>query len=311
MPGRIFLVDKVNFPICLKERLFGVPKNLRALSEILSVKPSDTLFLYVIGQRKLYGIYRATGNPFTDSEPKRGPWNRRELDAKKGYYPFRLEIEVVEPYSEGLDIRAVESLNLGITENIIRARHSVLFLTDASVGTLTHSLEKKNLGHHKMNVGAPDFESLISSELHLREYLANPEARLQVIVQNSLSKLEPGLEVIHTYYPIDPRFGYDGEIDILANDQRGLYVVMELKDGPFERETWAQLFTYAWILKQSVAKEADVRTMAICSSLPNDALYSYYELKRRIRDPPYLKVYQYSLEPPTNISFAEIPIASG
>lgn len=57
MPGRIFLVDNVNFPICLRERLFGVPKNLRALSEILSVKPGDALFLYVIGQRKLYGIY--------------------------------------------------------------------------------------------------------------------------------------------------------------------------------------------------------------------------------------------------------------
>src|SRR5437867_1064000 len=136
MPGRIFLVDKVNFPICLKERLFGVPKNPRALSEILSVKPDDTLFLYVIGQKKLYGTYRAKGSPFTDREPKRGPWNRREFDAKKGYYPYRIEIEIVEPYSEGLDIREIESLNLGITENIIRAQHSVLFLTHPSVETL-------------------------------------------------------------------------------------------------------------------------------------------------------------------------------
>ncbi len=307
MAGRIFLVDKVNFPICLKERLFGVPRNFRALSEVLSVKPDDTLFLYVIGQRKLYGIYRAKGSPFTDSEPKRGPWNRREFDAKKGYYPFRVEIEIVESFSEGLDIREVELLNLGITENIIRARHSVLFLTDAAVSTLTHELEKKNAGRHKMNIGYPDFKSLISAELHLRESFANPEARLQVLVQNSLSKLEPGLELIHTYYPVDPRFGYEGEIDILANDSRGLYVVMELKDGALERATWAQLFTYAWILKQSVAKDADVRTMAVCGSLQRDALYSYYELKRKIRDPPYLRVFQYSLHPPTSISFSEIP----
>lgn len=83
---------------------------------------------------------------------------------------------------------------------------------------------------------------------------------------------------------------------------------MELKDGALERATWAaQLFTYAWILKQSVAKDADVTTMAVCGSLQRDALYSYYELKRKIRDPPYLRVFQYSLHPPTSISFSEIP----
>lgn len=111
-----------------------------------------------------------------------------------------------------MDIREVEPLNLGITENIIRARHSVLFLTDAAVSTLTHELEKKNAGRHKINIGYPDFKSLISAELHLRESFANPEARLQVLVQNSLSKLEPGLELIHTYYPVDPRFGYEGKL---------------------------------------------------------------------------------------------------
>lgn len=229
---------------------------------------------------------------------------------KEGLLSLQMETEIIEPLSEGLDIKEVESLNVGITENIIRARHSVLFPSDSAVSTFAHAFERKNSGKHRMNVGAPDFESLISSELHLREYLARPEATLQVQVQRNLSGLEPGLELIHTYYPMDPRFGYNGEIDIFANDKRGLYVVMELKDGPLVGDTWAQLFIYAWILKQSLAKNVDVRTMAICSSVPNDALYFYYELKRKLRDPPYLKVFQYLLQPPAGISFSEIGVSS-
>ena len=80
--GWICILNEENFEIVKKNRIYGIPPNIRALKKLRKVGLGDTLFFYVISPVKcIKGVSRVTSNVFNVQEF--APWNDR-------LYPYRI-----------------------------------------------------------------------------------------------------------------------------------------------------------------------------------------------------------------------------
>jgi hypothetical protein len=117
----------------------------------------------------------------------------------------------------------------------------------------------------------------ISVERDLRKYLVP-----------NLTSLEPGLNLYRDQdrdgeeYPIDAG---RMRIDILAKDQAGDYVIIELKAGVADSETFGQISAYIGWVKRNLAKDNKVRGIIVANDFEERVKYaaqsvSNIELKR-------------------------------
>lgn len=306
---RIFILDKHNHRICLENSLFGVPDSFRAISQIKTVKKGDVLFAYITKEKQLMGVYEADSSVFREAHPESGPWIGRTWDERKGFYPYRIRIKIVEPLSKGISLDELETMGIGIGENKFKG-NSVVSLTEEQAKVILETLRKKNAGYKTWEPLAKEFRSTPIMPISGFDFLEGEEKQLQLLVQENISKLESGLSVFDTYYNVRDylgKVGYEGEIDILANDALRRFVVIELKRGKLPKYIWSQLFSYTYVIRNTLAKGSDVRAMAVCKDIGRETQYAYPELKRKLEDKNALKVFMYSLNVrERSISFEEI-----
>jgi hypothetical protein len=290
--ARVFVVNKVTVEVCIHYGLFGVPDTARAANQIHMVNPGEKLFLYVHGVKELYGVYRAIGRAFRETEPEKGPWKGREEDRKRGFYPFRIEVEPIHAYREPLRLGDVESLGVELNEDVFRARPSVVYIQDASAEKLELELDKRN-----QNVPfAPACEVKYPSkptEFALDSSKGSEEEKLTFLIQTAMDSIESGLQPIQAFYPLRAATGRNVWIDILARDQLKTYVVVELKTGELQESIWNQVFHYAWILRSRLIPGTKVRSIVVCKTAEPKLALAYSEMKEQLRDPGFVKVYKY------------------
>jgi len=303
----IFAVNEPNYRICIDNRLFGVPKTDRARSQIQSVKKDDKLFIYVYGSQRIYGAYKSISTPFIEKEPQKGPWNYTATDERHGYYPYRLFIDIIKDYQQGIPFQKIERLNIGLDRNLL-LRKSVIYITDFQaniIEELLRELPVKPIDRFEIKT-IEEYESLFTQPVTVGE---SQEKTLQILVQNNLPLLEDKLQPVTSYFNI--QYGkFKGEIDILARDKNKNFVVTEIKAENLKRDIWSQLFSYSHIIRNIYAKfeDVDVRSFLICSGFDIKTVYSYPEIKKLLRREDSLRVFKYQTDFQKKISFEEIPI---
>lgn len=289
----VFCVDKTNLPKCLDAGIFGVPNSTKAYSQIMNVKPGDDLFLYVYGEKRVYGVYTCSSPFYTERFPERGPWTGRERDAAFSFYAHRIEIDFIADFPVGLSIDEVERQGIGIKENLFKGK-SVLFISDVQTKLLETMLRSKNKGaYHKGRKYLRVRQEKV--EVAFEQLPGNTESRLQLYLQRNMRLLETSLEVVDTYYNLKEDLGYEGEIDILARDKVSDFVVVELKVGSAPPEIWSQLFSYSQIVDMKLARPLGrtVRSMLVCENLGRKTYYAYPYLQSYLKEARYLRVFQY------------------
>lgn len=302
----IFCVNEANRHICIDNRIFGVPKTDRARSQIASVKVGDRLFLYVYGTQRLYGIFQAKTEPFEELKPQDGPWNKNTIDRTHGYYPYRIKIEVLKYYKEGISLNDLDRLNIGIIQELF-LRKSIIYISDLQANIIEGMLKQQKPDFVPgAEWNTTSYENLYSREVHVTD---SEEKALQLLTQNNYQKLEEGLKAITSYFNL--KFGgFKGEIDILGKDNDNNYVVTELKAGIVSKDIWSQVYSYSRIIREIYAaqEKVDVRVFIVCGGLNIKTLYSYPELKQLLRKEDLLRIYSYDTNFKDTINFKEIPI---
>lgn len=297
----IFCVDKTNFKKCLNSQLFGVPKSAKALSQIQNVHKNDELFLYVYGEKKLYGNYKAISDIFQEKNPENGPWAGRSRDTKSGYYPYRLKININKDF-EGVSINDIESSNMGINRNFFNGK-SVAFVNEKQAEKINEILG--NAGERKEEIDFKEFD-INPTDISIPEG-TKKEILVQLIAQQNITKLERGLKVLDTLSNVSADLGYAGEIDILAKDSSNNYVVIELKESKAPKDIWSQMFSYDFVVWNRFARleNVDIRSFLICKELGKRTIFAYRYLKNTLPTNT-LKSFRYDLLSNNQINFEEI-----
>lgn len=297
----VFCVDKTNLKKCLNSQLFGVPKSLRALSQIQNVHENDELFLYAYGEKKLYGFYKAVSEVFQEKNPEKGPWIGRKRDDKSKYYPYRLKINIDKDL-EGISINDVEGLNIGIDRNFFNGK-SVAFINETQAEKIKEILE--NTGERKEEIDFKEIE-INPIDISIPSSISQREMLIQLIAQKKIHKLESNLKVLDTLSKVSGEYGYAGEIDILAKDNESNYVIIELKEGRAPKEIWSQIFSYDYIIWKRFAEieNVGIRSFLICKELEKKTIFAYKFLKNILEN--NLKSFKYDLINNEEINFEEI-----
>lgn len=297
----------MNKPICLKHRLFGVPKTEKARSQLSSVQKGDQLFLYVYGSQMLYGYYESISNPFVEPHPEKGPWNHTPTDKKHGYYPYRVWIDFIQDYQRGIPLKKIEQLDVGLDRNLL-LRKSVVYISDFQANIIVQLLKdfpvKKSKEFKPKNLD--QYENLFA---HPLEVSKEKEEVLQLLVQKHFTKVENDLRLLSSYVNIE--YGsFRGEIDILGKDSKKNYVVVEIKLKNLTRSIWGQVFSYSNVIRNIYAKHegVEVRSFVICNGFNLKTLYSYPELKKLLKYENSLRVFKYNTDFKDEISFQEVPV---
>jgi len=269
------------------------------------VRPGEKLFLYEHGVKRIHGVFRALRNAFKEQYPEKGPWIGRREDAKHGYYPFRIEVEPIVAYQEPLALGDVETLNVGLNEDVFRARPSVVYITDEAATRLEMELDKRNQNIPQVVASKEKYPSQPLPSFDLQSSKGSPEEKFTFDVQLAMGTIESGLLPIQAFYPLRAASGRNVWIDILARDSDENFVVVELKTENLQESIWNQVFHYAWILRSRLSVGSKVRAVVICQSAEPKLELAYQELKRHLREPEFLKVYKY-YRTPSELRFREL-----
>lgn len=91
------------------------------------------------------------------------------------------------------------------------------------------------------------------------------ESDLRDQLKINLSLIEDGLELVDDEFYLKNKIGTNGFVDILARDQKGRLVVIEIKISKHsERDAITELFKYIALLKQNMAlKDSEIRLFVI------------------------------------------------
>lgn len=304
----LFSVNETNRHICIQNQLFGVPATERARSQILNVRKEDKLFLYVYGTGLVYGVYEAITDPFVEKEPEKGPWNVSPIDKNHGYYPYRIYINIIKNYQNGIPFKKLESLDIGLTSQLLQ-RKSAVYISDFQAKVIEELLSDKPLEEGvapPKRIDYSNLESLFTKEVSVTD---SQEKTLQLLVQSNFSKLETGAVPVTSYFNI--KYGtINGEVDVLGRDKHKNYIITELKAENLRKDIWTQLLTYSHVIRDIYAKHAgvDVRSFIVCPGFDRKTFYSYPELKKLLKYENSLRVFRYETNFRDKIEFEEIPI---
>ena len=125
-----------NYEIVRRELVWGVKDRHRRVLD--QVKPGDILVMYVIGEKKIKGVYEVASEPYRDES---------EL-FKGGLFPNRVRIKRVIDSEEGIDIKElVPKLDIFKRKDrfwagVLRGK-AMIELTEESYKTILNALKKQ------------------------------------------------------------------------------------------------------------------------------------------------------------------------
>jgi len=116
------------------------------------------------------------------------------------------------------------------------------------------------------------------------------ERDLEETLVRNLPQLEPGLRLHSTPDRYGRQFdtGVVGVIDLLAVDETGSYVVVELKAGRAEEKALAQVLKYMGWVKQELAGEREVRGIIVANNFADS-------LKFAVQAAPQVRLIRYEV----------------
>jgi len=96
------------------------------------------------------------------------------------------------------------------------------------------------------------------------EFVLSRESDIQNYIVDNPQTLEKGLKVLEKEYttPI-------GRVDILAQDRKSNYVVIEVKAGYADISTFGQISSYIGLIQKELAKDRKVRGIIVASDFDN------------------------------------------
>jgi len=82
------VLNRENFEVLSEKKVYGIPENKRALTQLEKVKIGDTLLFYVISPvKRIMGVSSAVSTVFIDK--RKSPWKDR-------LYPYRIKVSAVQ-----------------------------------------------------------------------------------------------------------------------------------------------------------------------------------------------------------------------
>lgn len=131
----------------------------------------------------------------------------------------------------------------------------------------THALGGAGGSGHEPEPSAVPPEVAAEAESAPLSTALSLERDLEGTLAGKLDLLEPGLRLYSTADRYGRQFdtGVVGVIDLLAMDETGVYIVIELKAGRAEEKALAQVLKYMGWVKQELAGEKEVRGMIVAN----------------------------------------------
>lgn len=314
MPAHIFVLDEVNYKICIKRGLVGLPeakadsKNRKSvndalLSRLAIMNDGDNVLFYITGLKELRGIWKADGVAFYDEAIV---WDDK-------IYPFRFRLSSTEfSFDKPLRLHDIYDLqNMGkiwtFALNRASGTNAMFSISDNEFQILLqeylkinpftirknivmepYPVKPANLWEqiHRTKDGKPSYEATLMAML-LHDFV---NAKHQDIFGNYTDYL--------SYVPTN----LGTEIDILlmfGNPQTPLqtmsYDVIEVKLDRFDGKALHQLIGYeSWFIQKKVQGDLNmVRTTAIASRF-DDNVIDYIQ-KRKQYEGKEIKLLKYQI----------------
>ena len=314
MPAHVFVTDRINYDICMRRGVVGIPSadpnsrnanstNDSLISRISIVKEGDYLFFYVTSEKVLYGIWQAEGVPFYDEN---NIW-------QGALYPYRVRF-VNTAYNYRMPLKLHDILDLqneGKIWNFSLKRASgsnaMFSLSDSEFLLLLNEYSKINpytiqkqpiLEPYPVKSGGLlerihlDASGQIKYEAGVMAYLLSDlkQGKHKEIFGNYTDYLSYAPTTIGSEMDILLMFGNPMQPENISS-----YDILELKRDIFDEKALTQLIGYeTWFLqKRAQGDQKMVRTTAIAQSFsPN--VVQYVKMRERIEKRP-VKLLKYSL----------------
>lgn len=315
MPAHIFVVDDINYEICVHEGLAGIFKleskqtNDLILSHMLLLREGDPLLFYIKGRQELQGIWRVVGAPFYDTTQV---WQDR-------LYPYRVCIQPMEGrvFSNPLKLSDIYLLrdagsvwNFHLMRNQ-RSPNAIIEITNIEFDAIYNEFLKINPGggiHAETTPcqtysGSPLLEQL--SFLTSKRGIISPQYEFTIMAllakglsENNITQAFSGYKDYIAYIQTD----WGKEIDLLLTYEhpfkKGLitsFDLIEVKKDRFAEDGLIQLLNYeTWFTQKRANGDRNmVRSIAIAKSFHPEVIH-YLEKRKKYENKQVL-LFEYSI----------------
>lgn len=291
MAVHIFVVNEVNYEICVRKGIVGLPepKDSRnegsifdgLLSRISCVKENDYILMYVTGSKELRGVWKADGQPFYDTS--------RIWDDK--IYPFRCRIGTTDYCFEKAlklnDINDLRNNNKIWTWALQRpsGSNAMFAISNHEFNVLINEYLKINpfaSNQWRILEPYPFHDSNIIEQIHMNGNIPKYEYSIMTYLNHGFSAgYFKAIFGNYTDYLCYIPTNLGREMDILLmyghpknKNQILSYDIIEVKRDEFDEKALTQLIDYeSWFLQKKISGDLNMlRTTAIAKSFSSDVI---------------------------------------
>jgi hypothetical protein len=325
MPAHIFVVNELNYEICIKKGLVALPEasadskneasiNDALLSRLAIIHEGDYVLFYVTAIKELRGIWRATGQPFYDTTKV---WEDKA-------YPFRYRLESTEfnfekPLRKN-DILDLQNAGKIWTFALQRASGSnaMFSISNAECEIILQEYLKTNPFTLPRNIifePYPVKTNQILDRIHLTEE-KQPRYEASLMTFFIVSLINGKFQELFGHYSdylsyVPTSLGTEMDILLFFNNPREpkqtiSYDLIEVKLDLFDGKALGQLIGYeSWFIHKKVQGDINmVRVTAIAKRFAPDVID--YAQKRKLYEGKEIKLLQYSLTSGTDLSLERV-----
>lgn len=315
MPAHIFVVNDINYEICIQEGLAGIFKldskqtNELILSHMLLLREGDPVLFYIKGRQELQGIWRVAGAPFYDTTQV---WKDR-------LYPYRVCIQAMEGHVFGNPLKlsdiyllrdAGRVWNFHLMRNQ-RSPNAIIEITNAEFDAIYNEFLKINPGGGTRAETTPRRTYSGSSLLEQLSFQNSKRGVISPQFESTImALLAKGLSEHNTIpafcgykdYIAYVQTDWGKEIDALLiyehpfkEGQITSYDLIEVKKDRFGEDGLMQLLNYeAWFTQKRTNGDRNmVRSIAIAKSFHPEVIH-YLEKRKKYENKQVL-LFEYSI----------------
>lgn len=302
MPAHIFVVNDINYEICIQKGLAGIFKldskqiNELILSHMLLLREGDPVLFYIKGKQELQGIWQVAGAPFYDTAQV---WRDR-------LYPYRVCIQPMENHVFGNPLKLSDIYllrdagylwNFHLMRNQ-RSPNSIIEITNTEFDAIYNEFLKINPGGGTHTAatpgptysGSPLLEQLSFKTSKRGIISAQYEFTVMALLAKSLSEgnTEQAFSGCGDYIAY-VQTDWGKEIDALLTYEHPLkkgqitsYDLIEVKKDRFGEDGIIQLLNYeAWFTQKRTNGDRNmVRSIAIAKSFHPEVI-RYLEKRKK------------------------------